>query len=66
MLADEVDTSTLTIIEFEPWHEQPLGCILDQNSAPYRGYTDGSRRIAAEFCWTLLKSDGNRREKKIA
>jgi hypothetical protein len=30
-LGDEVETSTPTMIEFAPWHEEPLDCCLDQN-----------------------------------
>jgi hypothetical protein len=41
-LRNEVETSTLTMIDFAPWHEQPLDCGLDQNSVQYHGYTDGS------------------------
>jgi hypothetical protein len=57
------------MIEFAPLHEQPLDCGLDQNSAQYHGYhgyTDGSRRTAAEFGWALRKSDCNGKEKEIA
>jgi hypothetical protein len=46
-LGDEVEISTPIMIEFAPWHEQPLDCGLDQNSEQYHGYTDGSRRAAA-------------------
>jgi hypothetical protein len=31
-LGDEVEMSTPTMIEFAPWHEQPLDCGPDQNS----------------------------------
>jgi hypothetical protein len=58
-LGDEVDISAPTMIEFAPWHEQALECGLDQNSEQYHGYTDGSRRTAAGFGWTLRKSDCN-------
>jgi hypothetical protein len=54
------------MIEFAPWHEQALDCGLDQNSEQYHGYTDGSRRTAAGFGWTLRKSDCNGNEKEIA
>jgi hypothetical protein len=65
-LGDEVETSTPTMTEFAPWHEQPLDCGLDQNSEQYHGYTNGFRRTAAEFGWTLRKSDRNGKEKEIA
>jgi ribonuclease HI len=65
-LGDEVEISTPIMIEFAPWHEQPLDCGLDQNSEQYHGYTDGSRRAAAGFGWTLRKSDRNGKEKEIA
>jgi hypothetical protein len=65
-LGDGVETSTSTLMEFAPWHEEPLDCCLDQNSVQYHGYTDGSRRTAAGYGWTLRKSDRRGKEKEIA
>jgi hypothetical protein len=65
-LGDEVERSTPAEIEFEPWHAHPVCVDQDKNKEQSHGYTDGSRRAAAAFGWTLLRSNSKKKQHEVA
>jgi hypothetical protein len=65
-LGDEVKRSTLAEIEFAPWHDGELGNDRTDSKEQLHGYTDGSRRTAAAFGWTLLRFNSKGKQHEIA
>jgi hypothetical protein len=40
-------------LEFAPWHENASIDHHENHTGGYHGWTDGSRRISAEFGWSF-------------
>jgi hypothetical protein len=53
VLGDEVEQSLAVDLEFAPWHEEELIGEYGSHIDEYHGWTDGSRRVAAAFGWSL-------------